>query len=69
MKGTYLINFFILFLLFGFVNLLWAQSDREIVDNFNKEYSEIEQAIKNATSLEDLNVVVTKINTLKQKTS
>lgn len=66
MKRTYLISLFILFLLFGFVNLLWAQSDREIVDNFNKEYSEIEQAIKNATSLEDLNVVVTRINTLKQ---
>ena len=65
MKRTYLNNLFILFLLLGIADLLWAQSDREIVDNFKKEYSVIEQAIKNATSLEELNNVVIKIDSLK----
>ena len=66
MKNTYLINYIVMLMLFGFISLLFAQSDREIVDNFNKEYSEIEQTIKNATSLEELSVVITKINNLKQ---
>ena len=66
MNNKYVISYAIMLMLFGFVNLLFAQSDREIVDNFNKEYSEIEQTIKNATSLEELNVVITKINNLKQ---
>ena len=65
MKNTYLIYYLILLLFFVFINSPFAQSDREIVDNFNKEYLEIEQTIKNATSLEELNVVVTKINNLK----
>ena len=65
MKNTYLKYYLILLLFVVFVNSPFAQSDREIVDNFNKEYSEIEQTIRNATSLEDLNVVVTKINNLK----
>ena len=65
MKRTYLNNLFILFLLLGIADSLWAQSDREIVDNFKKEYSVIEQAIKNATSLEELNNVVIKIDSLK----
>ena len=65
MKRTYLNNLFILFLLLGIADSLWAQSDREIVDNFKKEYSAIEQAIKNATSLEELNNVVIKIDSLK----
>ena len=66
MNNTHVIKYSIVLMLFGFVNLLFAQSDREIVDNFNKEYSEIEQTIKNATSLEELNVVITKISNLKQ---
>lgn len=66
MNHTHLINSFVVLMLFGFINLLFAQSDREIVDNFNKEYSEIEQTIRNATSLEELNVVITKISNLKQ---
>lgn len=66
MKNTYLINYVVMLMLFGFISLLFAQSDREIVDNFNKEYSEIEQTIKNATSLDELNVVITRINNLKQ---
>ena len=66
MNHTHLINSFVVIMLFGFINLLFAQSDREIVDNFNKEYSEIEQTIRNATSLEELNVVITKISNLKQ---
>lgn len=65
MKRTYLNNLFILFLLLGIADSLWAQSDREIVDNFKKEYSAIEQTIKNATSLEELNNVVIKIDSLK----
>ena len=65
MKRTYLNNLFILFLFLGIADLIWAQSDREIVDNFKKEYSAIEQTIKNATSLEELNNVVIKIDSLK----
>jgi len=44
----------------------YPQSDREIVDNFKKEYSEIEKQIKNATTLAELNKVVEKITSLKQ---
>jgi DNA repair ATPase RecN len=66
MKNGYLIIYFFLLLFIGFINILQAQSDREIVDNFGKEYSAIERTIKNATSLEELNVVITKINNLKQ---
>jgi hypothetical protein len=66
MKNSYLLNYFMLILFVGLLNPLFAQSDREIVDNFKKDYSEIETAIKTSTSLDELNSVVAKINNLKQ---
>lgn len=58
-------NFFLLILFLGFLNPLFAQSDREIVDNFKKEYSKIESEIKNATTLDELNAVINQINNFK----
>jgi uncharacterized coiled-coil DUF342 family protein len=66
MKSTYLIKLFVLYFFFGFVNSLFAQSDLEIVSNFKSEYKAIEQSIKDATSLEELDAVVTKVTALKQ---
>jgi uncharacterized coiled-coil DUF342 family protein len=66
MKSTYLIKLFVLFFFFGFVNSLFAQSDLEIVNNFNSEYKAIEQGIKNATTLQELDAVVSKITSLKE---
>ena len=56
-----------LILIFGFISLTTAQSDLEIVDNFKAEYASIESSIKNASSLDDLKNVSTKINLLKEK--
>ena len=55
-----------LLLIFGFISLTTAQSDLEIVDNFKAEYASIESSIKNASSLDDLKNVSTKINLLKE---
>ena len=55
-----------LILIFGFISLTTAQSDLEIVDNFKAEYTSIESSIKNASSLDDLKNVSTKINLLKE---
>ena len=55
-----------LLLIFGFISLTTAQSDLEIVDNFKAEYTSIESSIKNASSLDDLKNVSTKINLLKE---
>ena len=43
-----------LMLFLGFINSVVAQSDLEIVDNFNNEFTSIENTIKNASSLGDL---------------
>lgn len=65
MIKSHLIFGVILFFVAGFVST-FAQSDREIVDNFKKEYSEVEQQIKNATTLAELKNVADKITALKQ---
>lgn len=69
MKNFSFIKSIVLLLAFGFVSALFAQSDKEIVDKFKTEYSSIERNIKDATTLHELEAVVTRINTLKQNYS
>lgn len=45
----------------------FAQSDYEIVQNFKTKYQQIEKQIKDATTLDGLNAVVTGIDQLKQE--
>jgi LPXTG-motif cell wall-anchored protein len=66
MSGSTLKTTISLLLFFGFISLTKAQSDLEIVDNFKAEYASIESSIKNASSLDDLKNVSTKINLLKE---
>ena len=66
MSGSTLKTTISLLLIFGFISLTTAQSDLEIVDNFKAEYASIESSIKNASSLDDLKNVSTKINLLKE---
>jgi len=53
-------------LIWGFANFAVAQSDLEVVDNFKKEFSSIENTIKNATSLDDLKDISQRISSLKE---
>lgn len=55
-----------LMLFLGFINSVVAQSDLEIVDNFNNEFTSIENTIKNASSLGDFKEVSSRINLLKE---
>lgn len=66
MKINYFINLLALLIVFVFTSLFYAQSDREIVDKFNVEYSAIEKSIKDATSLQELQPVAEKITSLKE---
>jgi hypothetical protein len=66
MKNNYFIQLFILLIVFGITSLIFAQSDREIVDKFKAEYASIEKSIKDATTLQELEPVATKLNTFKQ---
>jgi len=66
MSGSTLKTTISLLLFFGFISLTKAQSDLEIVDNFKAEYTSIESSIKNASSLDDLKNVSTKINLLRE---
>ena len=66
MKSKYFINLLLLFIMVGFTSSLFAQSDREIVDKFKAEYTSIEKGIKDATTLQELNLVLDKITMLKQ---
>jgi len=66
MKSKYFINLFLLLIVVGFTSTLFAQSDREIVDKFKAEYISIEKSIKDATTLQELNLVLDKITILKQ---
>lgn len=66
MKSNYLIGTLILLLTIGFISSLFAQSDRDIVDKFKAEYISIEKSIKDATTLQELNLVLDKITILKQ---
>jgi hypothetical protein len=66
MKNIVLIKSLILFFAFGLMNSMFAQSDKEIVDKFKTEYSSIERSIKEATTLPELEAIVTRINKFKQ---
>jgi len=66
MKRNYLINLFLLLIVLGFTTSIFAQSDREIVDKFKAEYTSIEKSIKDATTLQELNLVLDEITILKQ---
>ncbi|MDZ7625991.1 MAG: hypothetical protein U5J96_16285 [Ignavibacteriaceae bacterium] len=66
MKSNYLIKLLLLLIVFGFASSLFAQSDREIVDKFKAEYTSIEKSIKDATTLQELNLVLDEITMLKQ---
>ncbi|MCU0413843.1 MAG: cell division protein ZapB [Ignavibacteriaceae bacterium] len=66
MKSNYFINFILLIIVFGFINSALAQSDKEIVDKFKAEYAAIEKSIKDATTSQELTLVLDKITILKQ---
>jgi DNA repair ATPase RecN len=66
MKSNYFINLLLLLIVFGFTCSIFAQSDREIVDKFKAEYVSIEKSIKDATTLQELNLVLDEITMLKQ---
>jgi len=66
MKSNYLTKIFVLLIVLGIANSIFAQSDREIVDKFKAEYTAIEKSIKNTTTLQGLNLVLDKITMLKQ---
>jgi hypothetical protein len=66
MKSNYLIKLFLLSLALGFAGSILAQSDREIVDKFKSEFTSIEKSIKDATTLQELEAVSSKIIALKQ---
>ena len=66
MKNIVLIKSLILFLAFGLAVALFAQSDKEIVDNFRAECMSIERNIKEATTLQELNIIVERIAELKK---
>jgi len=59
------IKIIFLFLFAGFLSSVFAQSDLEIVDNFKAEAASIESTIKNATSLQDMKDIPSRINALK----
>ena len=63
---NYKILFTALFFLMVGISSLFAQSDREIVEGFKSKQKAIEQQIKNAKTLDELNVVVAKIDELKK---
>lgn len=65
MKKLFLTPLIILFI----VSNLEAQSDYEIVQNFKARYQQLEQQIKNAVSLDELNAVTGEIERLKNEFS
>lgn len=67
MKKQCLVKVIFIFLFISFFQNSFAQSDYEIVQGFKDEHKEIEQQIKNASSLEELNVVVTSIKEFEGK--
>lgn len=66
MKKISLIKLITLLFFFCFISSVIAQSDLEIVDNFKAECVSIESTIKNASSLEDLKDVPSRISMLKE---
>jgi FtsZ-binding cell division protein ZapB/SepF-like predicted cell division protein (DUF552 family) len=67
MKKNYFVNTFIAVIILCIFSSAFAQSDYETVQNFKKEYKELEQAIKDADSLAQLDDVLTRINQLRGK--
>jgi predicted nuclease with TOPRIM domain len=65
MKKIFLTPFLIIILISG----LNAQSDYEIVQNFKARYQQLEQQIKNAITLDELNAVTGEIERLKNEYS
>ena len=63
--------FFLIFLLTAFVlnQNIFAQSDREKVNNFDSRFKQYESAIKNAVSLDECNVIGENIAKLKEEFS
>lgn len=66
MKNNYLTKLLLLLIVLGFSSSIFAQSDREIVDKFKAKYTSIEKSIKDATTLQELNLVLDEITILKQ---
>jgi len=66
MKNNYLTKLLLSLIVLGFTSSIFAQSDREIVDKFKAEYTSIEKSIKDATTLQELNLVLDEITMLKQ---
>ncbi len=66
MKSNYLTKLLLSLIVLGFAGSIFAQSDREIVDKFKVEYAAIEKSIKDATTSQELNLVLDKITILKQ---
>lgn len=66
MKYTFLVQILTFVLFFSFINSIVAQSDLEIVENFKSDITSIENTIKNASSLEDLKDIPSRINVLKE---
>ena len=66
MKSNYLTKLLLSLIVLGFTSSIFAQSDREIVDKFKAEYVSIEKSIKDATTLQELNLVLDEITMLKQ---
>jgi len=67
MKNKFLFSMLLTFFLSGFVQQSFAQSDYEIVQNFKQKYQEIEQAIKDADSLSDINTIPDRIDQLRSE--
>lgn len=67
MIRKYLKQLYLIFVFTGLISSTYAQSDREIVDNFKAEYSAIEKSIKDASSLQELQPIADKITSLNDK--
>lgn len=65
MKKLFLTTLLVLFI----ISNITAQSDYEIVQNFKARYQQLEQQIKNAVSLDELNAVAGEIERLKNEFS
>ena len=63
---NYKILFAAIFLFVFGLNNLFAQSDHEIVEGFKSKQKEIEQQIKNAKTLDELNAIAAKLEELKK---
>ena len=67
MKNKILLIVFATVILLGIIPALHAQSDYETVQNFKQKYHQIEKDIKNSQSLEGLDEVYNRINSLKDE--